>query len=138
MRTAMKRTTIIGCALLTVTGLSSGESPENDDRTKALRSLQAIRPAIEMYRINGGLYPSNKQGLRVLVSSPYKLASGEPLPAKWTQILKEVPKDPWGAECSYQIATDEGQTMIEVRSFGADGKKSDDDIVYSWKPTKEQ
>jgi len=39
-----------------------------------------------------GFYPTTEQGLQALVTQP----SNDPRPARWYQLFRELPTDPWG------------------------------------------
>lgn len=65
-------------------------------------------------------YPSEKEGLRALVSPP----QGDP-------ILDAVPRDPWGREFAYRRPGITGNEF-DVYSLGPDGEPGTSDDVGSW------
>src|SRR5438046_1184219 len=54
--------------------------------------LQAIKTQLQLYENMNGFYPTTEQGLQALVTQP----SNDPRPARWYQLFKELPTDPWG------------------------------------------
>jgi type II secretion system protein G len=84
--------------------------------------LTSIHSALVTYKLFTGAFPVTDQGLAALSEKPRK----PPIPKRWVQIAKEVPKDPWGRE--YQYRNQDGQ--IELWSKGAAEDDPDDDIVF--------
>src|SRR5207244_8118675 len=54
--------------------------------------LQAIKTQLQLYESMNGFYPTTEQGLQALVTQP----SNDPRPARWYQLFRELPTDPWG------------------------------------------
>jgi general secretion pathway protein G len=84
-------------------------------RTKAIADLKAIEQALNLYRLDGGGYPTTEQGLDALVKKPDRA----PVPRVWNPngYLDKVPLDPWGHP--YLYVADGGRYTL--RSYGADG-----------------
>ena len=59
--------------------------------------VQAIKTQLQLYESMNGFYPTTEQGLQALVIQPDK----DPKPARWYQLFKELPKDPWGSDYIY-------------------------------------
>ena len=103
--------------------------PDEARVTAARSEIQAIANALELYRLDNGIYPSSDQGLAALVARP----AGEPRPRNWNPdgYLKKLPEDPWGQPYQYRS---QGRQM-EVYSLGADqrqgGEGVDGDIRLS-------
>lgn len=85
------------------------------ERTAALGQIDALRKALDTYRLDTGHYPAAEQGLDVLVAKP----EGE---ARWNgpYLQKRVPLDPWGNPYVYRIPGVESD--YDVISYGKDGK----------------
>ena len=104
---------------------------EDAKRAAAKAQIQSFESALQLYRLDNGLYPSNEQGLQALVSKP---ATG-PAPTNWKAggYLQKIPADPWGY--AYKYTSPGQQADYEVVSFGADGVRGGEgknaDIV-SW------
>ena len=81
-------------------------------------SIQSIKTQLRSYESLNGFMPSTEQGLKALVSQP----STEPRPARWTQFLDSVPKDPWGTEFVYVNPGRKNPTGYDLYSAGQDRK----------------
>lgn len=86
-------------------------------RAAAKAQIKNIESALQLYKLDNGVYPSNEQGLKALVQKP---ASG-PQAANWRVggYLAKVPSDPWGHLYGYSSPSAQGE--FEIVSFGADG-----------------
>ena len=83
------------------------------DFTMAKAEVAGIEQAIEAFRLDNARYPTNAEGLDVLVPPPpTDLPRYDP-----NGYQKNIPDDPWGRP--YVYSTD-GKTFI-VRSYGKDG-----------------
>src|SRR6184192_4920534 len=78
--------------------ISKMGNPTGFAKTTAVRAdVQAIGTQLMQYEAMNGFYPTTEQGLQALVAQPEK----DPRPARWYQLFKEMPKDPWGNEYIY-------------------------------------
>ena len=85
-------------------------------RVKAKQDVLAIQNALDLYKLDNGIYPTTDQGLAALVEKP----STNPTPANWKQYLKSVPVDPWAREYLY---LNPGQhSDVDVYSLGPTGQ----------------
>jgi len=90
--------------------------------------MGSVSSALDMFKMDNGMYPDTEEGLKALVSNPdadkYPAYSSKP-------YMKRVPKDSWGQPIQY-IKTDGGFDLI---SFGPDRKEGGSgdnaDIKYS-------
>jgi len=90
--------------------------------------MNSIANALDMFKMDNGVYPDTEEGLKALVSNPdsdkYPTYSSKP-------YMKRVPKDSWGQPIQY-VKTGDG---FELISFGADRKEGGSgdgaDIKYS-------
>jgi len=73
--------------------------------------------------------PTTEQGLKALVEKP----TTEPLPEKWTALMEEVPKDPWGQEYKYRYPAQKSKKPFDVWSVGKDGVDGNEDDIGNWK-----
>ena len=89
---------------------------------KAKADRKAIEEALNLYRLDSGIYPTSEQGLDALVEEP---TAGE-APRAWREdgYLERVPPDPW--ERDYVYASD-GRTYV-LQSLGADGEEGGDGV----------
>lgn len=92
------------------------ERPDQARRVKAKQDVLAIQNALDLYKLDNGIYPTTDQGLPALVEKP----SSNPTPANWKQYLKSVPVDPWGREYLY---LNPGQhSDVDVYTLGPTGQ----------------
>ncbi len=107
--------------------------PEEAKRTKAAMQIQGIETALELYKLDNGLFPSTEQGLQALVEPP----SVGTLPRKWRDggYLEKatVPKDPWGNDFVYLSPGSHGD--FDISSYGIDGEEGgegDNADINNW------
>lgn len=100
---------------------------------KAKNDVSRIITGIKMYKLDNGLYPSTKQGLKALVTCP---TTGK-IPTNWSNRgyvkNKELLKDPWGNEYIYSCPGKYEE--FDVWSYGKDGKpggSGDNKDICSW------
>jgi general secretion pathway protein G len=84
-------------------------------RVKATADLATLAQALDLYRLDTGVYPTTPQGLAALVRRP----TTPPVPRAWREggYVAEVPPDPWGNAYVY-VAT--GDRFV-LKSLGGDG-----------------
>jgi len=89
---------------------------------KAKADIKAIEEALNMYKLDSGIYPTTEQGLIALVEEP---DTGN-IPRRWREggYLERVPVDPWDNEFLY--ASDGRQYVL--RSLGADAEEGGDGV----------
>ena len=90
--------------------------PDEARVIKAKQDVLAIQNAMDLYKLDNGVYPSTDQGVIALVQKP----TSNPMPRDWKPYLKSLPKDPWGREYLY---LNPGQhSEIDIFTQGADGQ----------------
>lgn len=96
--------------------------PEQARMVKVKQDILAIQSALDLYKLDNGIYPSTDQGLQALVTQP----TTAPTPHNWKQdgYLQRLPEDPWGE--SYQYLND--NEKLKIWSFGPKGKSGDSQI----------
>lgn len=91
--------------------------PDEARITKVKNDIMVLEGALDLFRLDNGRYPSNTEGLSVLISNE-------------KSYLKRLPLDPWGS--SYQYSNPGIYSLIDIYSFGADqkpgGEKLNEDI----------
>lgn len=94
------------------------DNPDKARVVKAKNDVQAMKGALDLYKLDNFNYPSTDQGLQALVQKP----SGSPEARNWKQggYLDRLPKDPWGND--YQYLNPGVQAEVDVFSYGADGR----------------
>jgi general secretion pathway protein G len=97
----------------------------------AQTQVRMLKGALETMRLDIGRFPSEQEGLQLLVAKPSDPALGQ----RWSgpYLDGEVPMDPWGNPYQYapKPAADQPLTLY---STGADGKRGgtelDADVGY--------
>ena len=93
--------------------------PDQAKVTVARSDIETISQALELYRLDNGIYPSLDQGLGALVERP----TIAPEPRNWNPdgYLKKTPVDPWGNDYVYLQPGTHGR--FDLYSLGADGRE---------------
>ena len=93
-------------------------------RVKASADLATLAQALDLYRLDNGVYPTTEQGLAALVERP----SRPPAPKAWRAdgYLTRVPTDAWGHPYLYVLLAPE---RMALKSFGADGVEGGDGLA---------
>lgn len=96
--------------------------PDQARIVKVKQDLLGIQSALDLYKLDNGVYPTTDQGLQALVSQP----SAPPVPRNWKSdgYLQELPKDPWGL--AYQYLND--NERVRLFSYGPKGKDGNSEI----------
>jgi general secretion pathway protein G len=102
-----------------------GGNVEYARHTRIQADIQGINTQLRLYESMNGFYPTTEQGLQALVSQP----STEPLPSRWYQLYKELPKDPWQSVYIYRCPGIKHPESYDVFSAGPDRQAdtADDD-----------
>jgi general secretion pathway protein G len=91
--------------------------------------ISNISAALDLYRLSNGAYPSEQQGLKVLVEKPDGVAGWDgPYLTRADGII-----DPWDRPFVYKLPGQHG--AYDILSYGADGKEGgsgDDQDIGSW------
>jgi general secretion pathway protein G len=99
-------------------------------RTAAKVQIRNIEGALQLYKLDNGVYPSTEQGLKALVEKP----SVGVIPKKWKigGYLPKLPEDPWANPYKYFSPSQSpiqssGQSSglkaeYEIISLGTDGE----------------
>lgn len=97
------------------------------DRSKVVAAQAQARElaaAVDMYRLDVGRFPSEGEGLSVLIAPPSedrdRLLWGGP-------YLDELPNDPWGNPFVYEAAANQSGGVLII-SRGADGEPGGDGL----------
>ena len=100
-------------------------------RVSTKAQIRNIEGALQLYKLDNGIYPSTEQGLEALVEKPN---IGE-IPKHWKEggYLQKVPKDGWGNPFVYISPGTHGD--YDLLSYGADnepGGSGKDADIESW------
>lgn len=105
--------------------------PEEARRTKAIMDIKAIETALNLYRLDNGVYPSTEQGLEALVTKP---TTGI-IPKNWKEdgYLDKVPKDPWGTPFVYlSPGVHKEFDLVSLGADGVEGGEGKDADIQNW------
>lgn len=96
--------------------------PEQARLVKVKQDILAIQSALDLYKLDNGMYPTTDQGLSALVKKP----SADPVPQNWKSdgYLQQLPTDPWGEQYQYTNENDQ----VRIFSYGPKGKDSNSPI----------
>ncbi len=100
------------------------DEPDKARQVKARQDIQALKTALNMYRLDNQVYPSTNQGLEALVKRP----SGRPEPGNWKEggYIERLPEDPWGRDYLYLNPGVHGD--VDIWTNGADGQPGGEGI----------
>jgi general secretion pathway protein G len=106
-------------------------NPDKARITAAKVQIKQIEEALNLYRLDNGIYPSTEQGLDALVTKP---TIGE-IPKNYRDggYLPKVPKDPWGNGYIYVSPGSHGD--FDLVSRGRDGEQGGEGVdadIESW------
>lgn len=96
--------------------------PEQARLVKVKQDLLTLQNALELYKLDNGIYPSTEQGLAALVTKP----NTPPVPRNYKSdgYLQDVPEDPWGEPYQFQNLGDN----VRIFSFGPKGREGGSEI----------
>jgi general secretion pathway protein G len=104
----------------------------NVDQTRMTRAdadIETIKTQLQFYDVRNGGFPSTEQGLRALVERP----SGDPQPRKWSQLMPDIPLDPWGTPYHYRYpSTKNSKDGYDLFSPGKDKQPNTADDIGNW------
>ncbi|MGX9461399.1 type II secretion system major pseudopilin GspG [Shewanella sp. A14] len=98
------------------------------DLQKAVSDIVALENALDMYKLENGIYPTTEQGLDALVQKPS--SSPEPRNYREDGYVKRLPQDPWRND--YLLLSPGENGKIDIFSAGPDGQPGTEDDVGSW------
>ncbi len=105
--------------------------PEEARRTKAIVDIKAIETALNLYRLDNGVYPSTEQGLDALVTKP---TTGI-IPKNWNEegYLDKVPNDPWKNPFIYlHPGVHKEFDLVSYGADGVEGGEGKDADIENW------
>jgi general secretion pathway protein G len=105
-------------------------------RTAAKVQIRNIEGALQLYKLDNGVYPSTEQGLKALIEKP----TVGVIPKKWKigGYLPNLPEDPWGNSYKYLSPSKRGD--YEITSLGTDGEPGGEGVnadITNWNLEKE-
>jgi len=99
------------------------DRPEEAKQLKAKIQIESLETALNLYKLDNGLYPSTEQGLQALVQKP---DTGQVKQWRAGGYLEKgrLPVDPWGNPFIYLSPGVNGD--YDLSSYGADGIQGGD------------
>ncbi|RLV60782.1 type II secretion system protein GspG [Parashewanella curva] len=101
---------------------------EKADTQKAVADIVTLENALDMYKLDNGVYPTTEQGLEALVQAP--TIDPEPRNYRDGGYLRRLPQDPWRHD--YILVSPGEHGKIDVFSMGPDGQAGTDDDIGNW------
>ena len=120
---------IIGLILAAGIGSFSGVFSGANDKAARIK-INSMKTLLESYKLVGGVYPSESQGLQALVTKP----TSAPTPRRWKQQMSTLPLDPWQSEFVYKYPGTKDPSTYEIISKGEDGQLGTEDDISSQDP----
>lgn len=117
---------IIGL-ILSVAVAVVGKSSDTANIKMSESLVQGVETKLREYRMLGGMYPSEAQGLQALVTKP----STAPVPKRYSSLYDKLPTDPWGMDLKYNFPGSKDPRTPEVVSAGPDGQFGTEDDIGS-------
>lgn len=102
--------------------------------TRIESDLKTVATQLEVYNARNGRYPTTEQGLEALVTKPTK----DPVPDRWTNLMDEVPTDPWKQPYKYRFPAQKSKKPYDIWSVGKDGQDGSPDDLGNWKPNADR
>jgi general secretion pathway protein G len=90
--------------------------PDQARIVRAKQDINSIQTALDLYRLDNGVYPSTDQGLAALVTKP----TIPPIPQNWHQYLQQLPMDPWNQPYQYLNPGVHGD--VDIFTYGPTGQ----------------
>ena len=105
-------------------------------RTATKVQIRNIEGALQLYKLDNGVYPSTEQGLKALIEKP----SVGVIPKKWKLggYLPKLPEDSWQNPYKYLSPSQKGD--YEIISLGTDGEVGGEGInadIANWNLDKD-
>jgi general secretion pathway protein G len=85
--------------------------------------IQTITTQLKTYEMVNYRFPTTDQGINALVERP----TVEPIPPRWTKLMREMPLDPWGTPYKYICPGKVHPDSFDIYSLGPDHVPSEDD-----------
>ncbi|MCL1144205.1 type II secretion system major pseudopilin GspG [Shewanella gaetbuli] len=98
------------------------------DQQKAVSDIVALENALDMYRLDNGVYPTTEQGLEALVQKPS--SSPEPRNYRDGGYVKRLPQDPWRND--YLLLSPGENSRLDIFTAGPDGQPGTEDDIGNW------
>ena len=115
------------CLFVTMPRIAMTWCPYKDRNAELVRAdvtkskLKVICKAVNHFKMDTGRYPTESEGLNVLIGRPAETRDGSVYLWKAENL-----KDGWGKDFIYELNLESGKPFV-IKSLGADGKKGGKD-----------
>ena len=92
--------------------------------TAARTDIANLETALDAFEVDCGRFPSNDEGLRVLVEQPNNVQNW-----RGPYIKRGLPKDPWNNPYVYRFPGANNANGYDLYSMGPDGREGNDDVT---------
>jgi general secretion pathway protein G len=101
----------------------------SDARVRSAKlQIDSLSAALDLFYLDAGRYPSQSEGLTVLVKRPPSVQTWNGPYLKQTAL----PEDPWGHPYQYRVPGQKGPyAIVSLGSDGRDGGSNDAGDIYS-------
>jgi general secretion pathway protein G len=101
----------------------------SDARVRSAKlQIDSLSAALDLFYLDAGRYPSQSEGLSVLIKRPPSVQSWNGPYLKQTAL----PDDPWGHPYQYRVPGQKGPyAIVSLGSDGRDGGTNDAGDIYS-------
>ena len=96
------------------------------DITKATTDIKSLETAVSAFEIDCGRFPTNEEGLAVLVNNPNQNGWHGP-------YVKLLQNDPWGTPYFYEAPGTHLPDSFDLSSYGPDQHEGSDDDIVNWR-----
>ncbi len=86
-------------------------------------NLRLLHGAVTQFKMDTGRFPTEEEGLMVLIEPPSDVTSYQP--GGYLETT-DIPKDGWGRDFGYRLWPESGKPF-EIISYGADGEEGGED-----------
>ena len=102
-------------------------SSEKARKARAVTDISTLDDAISRFELDAGRFPTNDEGLQVLVQQPTAQVK------EWHgPYIKRIPTDPWGNAYVYRYPGQFNTKEADLLSYGPDGHEGGGDDVDNW------
>jgi general secretion pathway protein G len=93
---------------------------EEARKTTTMATLKNLHQAVNLFKMNTGRYPTEEEGLTVLIEEPTDVEGW--MPGGYLETT-EIPKDAWKNDFVYMLNPESGKPFVII-SYGNDGKEA--------------
>ena len=102
-------------------------SSDKARKARAVTDISTLDDAIDRFELDAGRFPTNDEGLQILVQQPTAQVK------EWHgPYIKQVPKDPWGNPYVYRYPGQFNTKAADLLSYGPDGHEGGGDDIDNW------